>query len=97
MPEWDALIVGGGPAGLTAGLYLSRGGWKTLLLEKENVGGYIVNVEMIENYPGFSQGVAGAQLAVEMKNQAAKVWPALPARPGNQATSLAWFPTGGVR
>jgi thioredoxin reductase (NADPH) len=72
MPEWDALIVGGGPAGLTAGLYLSRGNWKALLLERENVGGYIVNVEMIENYPGFSQGVAGAQLAAEMKNQAAK-------------------------
>ena len=72
MPDWDAIIVGGGPAGLTAGLYLSRGNWRTLLLEKENVGGYIVNVEMIENYPGFADGVPGAELAMAMKDQATK-------------------------
>ena len=35
MPDWDAIIIGGGPAGLTAGIYLSRGNWRTLLLEKE--------------------------------------------------------------
>jgi thioredoxin reductase (NADPH) len=70
MSDWDALIIGGGPAGLTAGLYLARGNWRTLLLEKENVGGYIMNVEMIENYPGFAAGVPGSQLAMEMKDQA---------------------------
>lgn len=70
MPDWDALIVGGGPAGLTAGMYLCRGNWRTLLIEKEIVGGYIVNVEFIENYPGFSDGVVGSKLAAEMKNQA---------------------------
>ncbi len=72
MSQWDAIIIGGGPAGLTAGLYLCRGNRRTLLLEKENVGGYIVNVETIENYPGFSGGVAGAQLAAEMRAQAVK-------------------------
>ena len=72
MPDWDAVIVGGGPAGLTAGLYLCRGNWRTLLIEKEIVGGYIMNVEFIENYPGFKDGVVGSQLAVEMKNQALK-------------------------
>ena len=72
MPDWDAVIIGGGPAGLTAGLYLSRGNWRTVLLEKETVGGYIMNVEMIENYPGFADGVIGAQLAMEMRNQATK-------------------------
>lgn len=72
MPDWDAVIIGGGPAGLTAGLYLCRGNWRTLLIEKEVVGGYIINVEFIENYPGFKDGVVGSQLAVEMKNQALK-------------------------
>ena len=72
MPDWDAVIIGGGPAGLTAGLYLCRGGWRSLLIEKETVGGYIRNVEFIENYPGFNQGVVGSQLAMEMKNQALK-------------------------
>jgi len=72
MPDWDAVIIGGGPAGLTAGLYLCRGNWRTLLLEKETVGGYIMNVEYIENYPGFPEGIVGSQLGMEMKNQALK-------------------------
>jgi thioredoxin reductase (NADPH) len=72
MPDWDAVIIGGGPAGLTAGLYLSRGNWRTFLLEKETIGGYIMNVEYIENYPGFSDGVVGSQLGMSMKNQALK-------------------------
>ena len=72
MSDWDAVIIGGGPAGLTAGLYLSRGNWRTLLLEKESYGGYIMNIELIENYPGFAEGVMGAQLGMEMMNQAKK-------------------------
>jgi thioredoxin reductase (NADPH) len=72
MPDWDAIIIGGGPAGLTAGLYLCRGNWRTLLIEKQSVGGYIMNVETIENYPGFPEGVVGSQLGMEMKNQATK-------------------------
>jgi thioredoxin reductase (NADPH) len=72
MSDWDAVIIGGGPAGLTAGLYLCRGNWRTLLLDKENFGGYIMNIEFIENYPGFTEGVMGAQLAVDMMNQAKK-------------------------
>jgi len=72
MADWDAIIIGGGPAGLTAGIYLSRGNWRTLLLEKEGYGGYIMNIEMIENYPGFSEGVIGSQLGMEMMGQARK-------------------------
>jgi thioredoxin reductase (NADPH) len=72
MFDWDAIIVGGGPAGLAAGLYLSRANYRTLLLEEESCGGKIKNVEWIENYPGFSAGVAGVQLANEMEAQAVK-------------------------
>jgi thioredoxin reductase (NADPH) len=72
MADWDAIIIGGGPAGLTAGLYLCRGNWRTLLIEKESVGGYIMNVANIENYPGFPEGVVGSELAMEMKAQSAK-------------------------
>jgi thioredoxin reductase (NADPH) len=70
MFDWDVVIIGGGPAGLAAGLYLGRANRRTLLLDKDTPGGYIRNIERIENYPGFSGGVPGAQLAAEMVRQA---------------------------
>ena len=70
MFDWDVVIVGGGPAGLTAGLYLSRARYRVLLIERDSFGGQIRNVERIENYPGFSEGVTGAQLASQMVEQA---------------------------
>jgi len=72
MFDWEALIVGGGPAGLIAGMYLARAKRRVLLLDKETPGGYIRNVETIENYPGFAGGIGGAKLAAEMVSQAAK-------------------------
>jgi len=70
MHDYDVVIIGGGPAGLSAGIYLTRGQYKTLLIEKENLGGQITKVDWIENYPGFSRGIAGPELASEMLAQA---------------------------
>jgi len=56
---YNVIIIGAGPAGLTAGLYCTQAGLKVLALEKEVLGGEIMNIEKIENYPGFSKGVSG--------------------------------------
>lgn len=72
MFDCDAVIIGGGPAGLSAGVYLCRANRRTILLDNEGFGGYIKNIEWVENYPGFAEGVSGAQLASEMLVQASK-------------------------
>lgn len=58
----EAIIIGGGPAGLTAGLYLMRAGINALLLEKVLPGGTPLNTGRVENYPGFPEGVSGREL-----------------------------------
>ena len=70
MAEHEVIIVGGGPAGLTAGLYTSRAGLKSLLLERGSFGGQMVNATMVENYPGFPEGIAGFDLGSLMHQQA---------------------------
>jgi thioredoxin reductase (NADPH) len=70
--EYDVIIVGGGPAGLTAGLYTSRARLSSLLLEKGVMGGQIVEAELVENYPGFAQGISGMELSQLMHQQATK-------------------------
>lgn len=72
MEKYEVIIIGGGPAGLTAGLYANRAGLKTLLLEKSMFGGQIVNSQLVENYPGFPDGVSGFELASFMQQQAEK-------------------------
>ena len=67
---YDAIIIGGGPAGLTAGIYLSRARMNTLLIEKALPGGQAVLTEIIENYPGFPEGVGGPELMQKMEEQA---------------------------
>ncbi len=69
---YDVIIVGGGPAGLTAGLYTSRGKLNSLLIEKGLTGGLVTTTEMVENYPGFDEGITGAELAQKMEKQATR-------------------------
>lgn len=63
-------IVGGGPAGLTAGLYSARSRLKTLLIEGGVIGGQIANAERVDNYPGFPRGISGLELAGLIHQQA---------------------------
>jgi thioredoxin reductase (NADPH) len=72
MAKYEIIIIGGGPAGLTAGLYTSRAGLKSLLVERGIVGGQIINATLVENYPGFPQGISGAELGSLMHQQAVK-------------------------
>ena len=67
--DYDVIIIGAGPAGLAAGLYTSRARLRTLVLEKESIGGELVNRELIENYPGFGEGVQGPELGSAMAQQ----------------------------
>jgi len=68
----DIIVIGGGPAGLTAGLYASRGGSKSLLVERGVFGGQMINARAVENYPGFPSGIAGIELGSLMQTQAVK-------------------------
>jgi len=70
MTDYDLVIIGAGPAGLTAGLYAARARMKVLLLEKTVPGGQILVTDWIENYPGFPEGISGYDLAEKMKTQA---------------------------
>ena len=66
---YDLIVVGAGPAGLTASLYAAREGMDTLVIERSGVGGQAGVTERIENYPGFPQGIGGAKLADEIRVQ----------------------------
>jgi thioredoxin reductase (NADPH) len=68
--ETDILIIGGGPAGLTAGIYTGRGQLDTIILEKGLPGGQIAQTEEVENYPGFPDVISGPELADRMVRQA---------------------------
>jgi thioredoxin reductase (NADPH) len=70
---YDVVIIGGGPAGLTAALYAARGGLKTVILEKSMPGGQAALTDQIENYPGFPGGVSGPELMQKFMKQAMEV------------------------
>ena len=67
---YDLIIVGGGAAGLTAGLYAGRGGLKCLIIEKVFVGGQASTTFEIDKYPGFDEGISGPELMIKMEKHA---------------------------
>ena len=66
----DVIIIGGGPAGLTAGIYSARSGLKTVLIEKLMSGGQVLLTDTVENYPGFPEAISGFELMSRMGEQA---------------------------
>ena len=66
---YDVIILGSGPAGLTAGIYAIRAGRKTLLIAGSRWGGQLMLTTLVENYPGFVEGIEGPELMVNMRNQ----------------------------
>ncbi|MFH0925560.1 MAG: thioredoxin-disulfide reductase [bacterium] len=71
-PTHDLAIIGAGPAGLTAALYACREGLDVILLEKEITGGKMITAELIENFPGFPEGISGSELGSNILRQAEK-------------------------
>jgi thioredoxin reductase (NADPH) len=70
--EYQVIIIGGGPAGLSAAIYTGRSRLRTLLIEKGIMGGRLNEAELIENYPGFPEGINGMELTQKMHQQAEK-------------------------
>jgi thioredoxin reductase (NADPH) len=71
MADYDVIIIGSGLAGLTAGLFAARHGLSTLILESTIPGGHLINIEKIEDFPGFPDGIAGYDLCPTVQRQAA--------------------------
>ena len=69
---YDVLIIGGGPTGLSAAIYTAREGMDTLVIEKGGLGGQAAITQEIENYPGFPEAIAGADLAQRWESQGAR-------------------------
>lgn len=69
---WDVAVVGSGPAGLTAAIYTTRGAASTVIFGGEKWGGQLMLTSMVDNFPGFEEGIMGPSLMEKMKNQAVR-------------------------
>lgn len=105
MASYEVIIIGGGPAGLSAGLYTSRAGLSSLLIERGIFGGQMVNATLVENYPGFPEGISGAELGSLMHQQAiryglevvtAEVTGLAPGQPYNASTTEGTFEAAAI-
>jgi len=70
---YDVIVIGGGPGGYGAALYTSRANLTTLVVEKFAPGGQMGTTEIVENYPGFTEGINGFELGMQMK-QSGSAW-----------------------
>jgi len=84
----DLVIIGGGPAGLTAGIYASRGKLDCVLLEKMLPGGQVLYTDIVENYPGFEKPIKGPELAAKMASQAKEAGLAIDSEEAIKITAL---------
>ena len=73
MAHWDLIVIGAGPAGLTAGIYGARSGLESLVLEEKTPGGEAADTPLVENYPGFPEGISGRDLVDKMAEHCEKV------------------------
>ena len=86
---FEVIIIGSGPAGLTAAIYAAREGFDTLVIERSGVGGQAGVTERIDNYPGFPDGVGGAELADQLRTHAERFGvEILPAQAVSKITSM---------
>ncbi len=88
MADYDVIIIGAGPAGITAGIYLARAGRKTVIIEAGVPGGQVFINHLVENYPGFPEAIPGSELAERMEKQVTRLGVEIKNLPVSKLTKL---------